>query len=90
MSSELDLLLDLLEVDVGGRVVSVEDARNLLEGGALGLDVEEVDEDEFAQVPDGVEEEEVPVVGHVVPGELVGLAKAGGLVNCSLWWMECV
>lgn len=46
-----DLLLDLVEVDMGGRIVAVKDLADLLEGWAVGFDVEEVDEDEFAGVP---------------------------------------
>ena len=44
----VDLLLDLAEVDVRDGVVAVEDTGDVLEGGAFGLDVEEVDEDELA------------------------------------------
>jgi hypothetical protein len=72
---QLDLLLHLLKVDMGDSVVAIEDAGNLLEGGALGLDVEEVHEEELAEVPEGVEEHEVPVLGHILPSELVGLAS---------------
>lgn len=43
-----DLLLDLVEINVGRCVVSVEDLGDLLEGWAVGFDVEEIDEDEFA------------------------------------------
>lgn len=49
----MDVLLDLVEVDVGDDGIgSVEDLGNLLEGRALGLDVEEVDEDELDKVPE--------------------------------------
>mgnify|MGYP001594387143 CR=1 FL=1 len=47
-----DLLLDLVEIDVGGGIVAVEDLGDLLEGWAVGFDVEEVDEDEFDGVPE--------------------------------------
>lgn len=47
-----DLLLDLVQVDVGSGVVAVEDLGDLLEGWAVGFDVEEVDEDEFEGVPE--------------------------------------
>lgn len=47
-----DLLLDLVQVDVGGGVVAVEDPGDLLEGGAVGLDVEEIDKGEFEGVPE--------------------------------------
>ena len=70
----VDLLLDLAQVDVGHGIVAVEDARNLLERGALGLDVEEPHKHQLEHVPDGVEEHKVPVAGQVVPGEGVGLA----------------
>lgn len=68
------LLLDLVQVGVGDCLVAVEDLGDLLEGRAPGLDVEEPHKDELHRVPEGVEQHEVPVVGHVVPGELVGLA----------------
>jgi len=49
----VDVLLDLVEIDIGDDgLFSVEDLGNLLEGRALGLDVEEVDEDELGEVPD--------------------------------------
>lgn len=73
----LDLFLDLLQVNMRNGVVAVEDARHLLKGVALGLDVEEIDEDQFAEVPEGVEKHKVPVVGQVVPGEHVGLVTQG-------------
>lgn len=78
---EMQLLLDLLEVDVRHGVLAVEDAGDLLEGRATGLDVEEVHEDGLAGVPEGVEEHEVPVVGEVLPRELVGLAVVVMLAN---------
>jgi hypothetical protein len=77
----VDVLLDLVHVDVGDGLVAVEDARDLLERGALGLDVEEPDEDGLDGVPEGVEEHEVPVVGHVLPRDLVGLAVASMLAK---------
>lgn len=43
-----NLLLDLVEVDVGSCIVAVKDLGDLLEGWAVGFDVEEIDEDEFA------------------------------------------
>lgn len=72
----VNVLLDLVHVDVGDGIVAVEDARDLLEGGALGLDVEEPDEDELDRVPQGVEQHEVPVLGEGVPRKLVGLAAS--------------
>lgn len=45
---DLGLLLDLVEVQLrDGGVVAVDDLGELLEGRALGLDVHDVDEDEF-------------------------------------------
>ena len=70
----VDVLLDLAHVDVCDCRVAVEDSGDLLEGGAFGLDVEEPDEDQLAEVPERIEQHEVPVVGEVVPSELVGLA----------------
>src|SRR5690242_7165733 len=49
----MDLLLDLGEGEVRhSRVFAVEDARDLLEGGALRLDVDKVDPDELEGVPE--------------------------------------
>lgn len=49
----VDVLLDLVEVEVGDDgLVAVEYLGDLLEGRALGLDVEEVDEDELDKVPE--------------------------------------
>jgi hypothetical protein len=50
--SDLDLLLDLGEVDVSHGVLAVEDLGDLLEGGALGLDEDEVDPDELDEIPE--------------------------------------
>jgi hypothetical protein len=47
----VDLLFHLPHVDVCHCIDAVEDACDLLERRALGLDVEEVDEDKFAEVP---------------------------------------
>jgi hypothetical protein len=46
-----NLFLDLKEIDVGDGVLAVEDTGNLLEGGPLGLDVKEPDENKFDEVP---------------------------------------
>ena len=70
-------LVDRSHVHVADRVVAVKDARDLFEGGTLGLDVKDVDKDELEYVPDGVEEHEVPMVREVVPGQFVGLAVDG-------------
>lgn len=49
---DLGLLLDLVEVQLrDGGVVAVDDLGELLEGGALGLDVHDVDEDELEGDP---------------------------------------
>ena len=48
---DLDLLLGLGEVDVGNVLVAVEDGGDLLQGGTLGLDEDEVDPDGFEDVP---------------------------------------
>lgn len=49
---DLSLLLDLADVDVGNvGLVAVDDLGELLESGALGLDVHEVDEAEFEEDP---------------------------------------
>ena len=49
---KVNLLLDLLKVDVGNGVLTVEDLSDLLEGGSLGLNVDEVDPDELDEVPE--------------------------------------
>jgi hypothetical protein len=46
------LFAHLVKVDVGSGVVAVEDASNFLEGGALGLDVDEPDEEKLDKVPE--------------------------------------
>ena len=49
---DLDLLLDLADIDVGNiGVVTIDDLGELLESGALGLDVHEVDEGELESDP---------------------------------------
>lgn len=49
---DLGLLLDLVEVELRDcGVVAVDDLGELLEGGALGLDVHDVDEDELEGDP---------------------------------------
>ena len=49
---ELSLLLDLADVDVADLgLVAVDDLGQLLESGALGLDVHEEDEDELEEDP---------------------------------------
>lgn len=73
----LNLLLNLVQINMRNGIVAVEDPRHLLKGVTLGLDVEEVDEDQLAEVPQGVEKHKVPVVGQVVPGEHVGLITEG-------------
>lgn|SRR6478735_2584303 len=74
VAGEVGLFLDLGEIDVSNSIVTIEDTGDLLESGSLGLDVEVPDEDEFTEVPEGVEKHKVPVVGHVIPRKLVGLA----------------
>jgi len=47
-----DVGLNSLEVDVANfSLITVEDLSNLLKSGALGLDVEDGDEDEFEEDP---------------------------------------
>jgi hypothetical protein len=48
----VNLLFDLVNVDVGNSVGAVEDAGNLFQGRALGLDVDKVHEEELAKVPE--------------------------------------
>lgn len=77
MSDNGGLLLDLGEIDMGNSLITIKDTGNLLEGGALGLNIEIPDEDKLTEVPEGVEEHEVPVVREVVPRKLVGLVSNG-------------
>lgn len=52
MLVDLHLLLDLVDVDVGNiRLVAINDLGELLERGALGLDVHEEDKDELGGDP---------------------------------------
>lgn len=48
----MDFLLDLSYINARHSIGAVEDACDLLERRALGLDVEEVDEDELEEVPE--------------------------------------
>lgn len=49
----VNLLLDLVDVDVRNVGIStVEDSTNLLKSRAFSLNVDEVDEDELAKVPE--------------------------------------
>lgn len=48
----VNLLFDLVNVDVGNSVGAVEDAGNLFQGRALGLDVDEIHKEELAKVPE--------------------------------------
>lgn len=73
----MDVLLDLVHVDVRDGRVAIEDTGDLLESGALGLDVEEPHEDKLDEVPQSVEQREVPVMGQVVPRKLARLAGRG-------------
>jgi hypothetical protein len=76
------LLLDLIQVQVGDlSVLSVEDLAEFLQSWASGLYVEEVDECEFDEDPDGVECDERVLWVDVVPGDGVGLIAEN---QCSL------
>lgn len=48
----VDLLLNLIHIDVRNSILAIEDTSDFLEGGSLGLDVEEVDEDELDADPE--------------------------------------
>jgi hypothetical protein len=48
----VNLLLDLVKIDMGNCIITIKDTSNVLKGGTLGLDIEEINEDEFAQVPE--------------------------------------
>ncbi len=48
----MNLLLDLREADVRNGVVAIEDARNLLERGTLGLGIDEIDKYKLGGVPE--------------------------------------
>lgn len=77
LSSDVYLLLYFVHVNMGHGFVAVKDASDLLQRRALGLDVDEVDEGQFDQVPEGIEEHEVPVMGEIVPRQDVGLVADG-------------
>lgn len=51
MLCSLDFLLDLPHVDTRDRINSIKDTGDLLKRRALGLDVEEEDEDKLEEVP---------------------------------------
>jgi hypothetical protein len=49
---DLSLLLDLVDIDVANLgLITIDDLGELLEGGALGLNIHEVDEGEFEENP---------------------------------------
>ena len=75
------LLLDLLQANLGNGVVAVKDSRNFFKSWALCFDVEVVDKDEFAKVPQSVEKHEIPMTWEVVPCKLVRLATRPGQSN---------
>jgi hypothetical protein len=76
------LLLDLVHIQVGDlSVLAIEDLAELLESWASGLNVEEVDECEFDEDPDGVECDEAVLWVDVCPGDGVGLVAE---YQCSL------
>lgn len=41
----------------------------------LCFNVDEVNKDELAQIPDGIKEDEIPMLRKVVPGKNIGLAE---------------
>jgi hypothetical protein len=76
------LLLDLVHVQVGDlSILSIEDLGEFLESWASGLNVEEVDECEFDEDPDGVECDEAVLRVNVGPRDWVGLVAEN---QCSL------
>lgn len=48
----MHLFLDLVKINVGNSVSTIEDLGNLLQGWALSLDVDKINEDELAEVPE--------------------------------------
>lgn len=69
------LLLDLVNVKVGDfGILTIEDLGELLERGALGLNVKEVDEEELEEDPDSVESDEIVVMREVFPRDGIGVA----------------
>lgn len=79
--ADLSLLLDLVKVDAGNlSLVTVDDLGELLQGGALGLDIHEVDKGKLEEDPAGVDEVELPgAVGGAeeVEGDGVGVDVEG-------------
>lgn len=51
----LGFFFDLFKIDVSNGIFIVEDMGNFFKGGFFGFDVEEVDEDKFDGVLEGVE-----------------------------------
>lgn len=71
----MQLLLHRINIHMSHlRVVPIEDFRQLFERRSAGLHVEEVNEEELYEDPDGIDEGEVVVVGKIVPGDCVGVA----------------
>jgi len=73
----MGFFLDIVEVDVSNGIFSVEDLGDLFQSWSLGLNIDEVNPDEFETDPDGVEQGEVPVLWQFLPGDWVGLISDG-------------
>ena len=79
------LLLYHFEINLGYRILSVKDPRNLLERGTLRLNIKEPDKEELEKVPEGVEEGKVPVIWQPAPCELICLATFTVSINPCTW-----
>ena len=79
---DLNLLLDLLEINMRHLgIITIEDLSQLLESGTPGLDVEEVDEAEFDEDPNRIDERQVPVVRKVLPRNWVGITNVVSFIQ---------
>lgn len=77
--SDMDLLFDLLEIDMcHGRIFTIEDLSQLLQSGTTGFHIEEVNEHELNEDPNGIDQRQVPVMRQVLPGNRIRIT---GLVS---------
>lgn len=70
-----DILLVSTVLDVGNSILAIENLCELFKRNTLGLDKEEVDEDEFEEDPNSVEGCKIPWLWETIPSYRIGLAS---------------
>lgn len=80
--SNLNFLLDLLKINMRHLgIITIKDLGQLLESGAPGLNVEEVDKAELDEYPDRVDQRQVPVLRKILPRNWVSVTKMVSFVQ---------